>query len=39
MDEETSTATAVVDDATSAPLPPRPRLAPLPRDRYIDREL
>lgn len=39
MDEETSTATAVVDDDTPAPLPSRPRLAPLPRDRYIDREL
>ena len=39
MDEETSTATAVVDEAGPAPLPPRPRLAPLPRDRYIDREL
>jgi polyphosphate kinase len=39
MDEETATATAVVDDDAPAPLPSRPRLAPLPRDRYIDREL
>lgn len=37
MDEERSTATDVIDEV--APLPPRPRPAPLPKDRYIDREL
>src|SRR3954470_23534619 len=39
MDEESSALTAVVDEDTSDHLPPRPRPAPLPRDRYIDREL
>jgi polyphosphate kinase len=39
MDEESSTVAVAVDDAPAAPPPARPRLAPLPRDRYIDREL
>jgi polyphosphate kinase len=41
MDEESPTATAVDDvvDSTSAVAATRPRPTPLPRDRYIDREL
>jgi polyphosphate kinase len=39
MDEESTTATVDVDEDISAPLPSGPSLAPLPRDRYIDREL
>ncbi|RIX30487.1 RNA degradosome polyphosphate kinase [Amnibacterium setariae] len=39
MDEESTTHAVVVTEDAPAPLPPRPRLAPLPKDRYIDREL
>ncbi|MGT2426131.1 RNA degradosome polyphosphate kinase [Amnibacterium kyonggiense] len=39
MDEESATEVVAVTDDAPAPTPARPRQAPLPRDRYIDREL